>query len=347
MTTESADRAGLERARQLSAAGHQVEAERIARQVLASEPGSVRALVLLARTLVAQGRGAEAMRPAQEACRIDPQHVNALLILSHAASRSGRSDLAVEVASRAVTLSPHDAATHYTLANALLSDRHHAAQALRAADEAVRLAPTWADAHNIRGLCLSRMGLRADARAAYEHVLALEPGHALALSNLAALDVKRRPMAAAKKLTIAVGMDPQQAIIQNNLRAATHNFVLHLQWLVVAGGLVEGAVVLAGGTRTLRMVVVAALGALVLVAACYFLAQLPRGYRRSAVVLIRSMGQKVGVRLIFLGIVAAIVCVVAFGGHEAAEANTGRLVLLVLVGGVATLIRRVRARSRP
>jgi tetratricopeptide (TPR) repeat protein len=204
------------------------------------------------------------------------------------------------------------------------------------------LAPALSDAHNMRGLCLANSGRLMEARAAYERALAIDPGHALALSNLAGLDIKRNPLSAAKRLTMAAGMDPQEAVIQDNLGVAAHNFVLHLQWVIVAGGLIEGLVVGSGGSHAGRLVVVAALGVLVLVAAGYFVAQLPRGYRRSPITLARSMSEDVWVRLIILGIVVGIVCLIAFGGRAAAEANTGRLMLFAVVGGVAALIRRRR-----
>ena len=342
--TEGRGPARLERARQLNAAGHHVEAELIAQEVLTTEPDSVPALVLLARCLVAQDRAHDALTPAREACRLDPENVGALLSLSQAATRSARRELAVETAHCAVALSPHDSATHYTLAQALLAGTKDVYPALRAADEAVRLSPNWSDAHNLRGLCLSSAGRPDDARAAYARALTIEPGHALALSNLAALDIRNNPLSAAKMLTMAAGMDPQQAIIQHNLAVAAHNFVLHLQWAVVAGGLVEGVVVGSGGSHTARTIVVASLGVLVLVAAGYFVAQLPRGYRRSPLMLVRSLSHAVWVRLIILGFIAGFVCLVAFGDKAAAEANTGRLMLFALVGGVATLIRRAKAK---
>ena len=336
------DHVRLERAKQLHAAGHDGEAEQIARELLRSEPESVPALILLSLTLVAQDRAKEAMEPAQEACRIDPENVDALLVLSQAASRSGRRELAVETAREAVASAPHDPATHYTLSQALLEGTKDAYPALRAADEAARLAPSWPDVHNMRGLCLAEAGRLTEARAAFQHTLSLDPGHGLALSNLAGLEIRRNPLEAAKKLTMAAGMDPQESVIRENLGAAAHNFVLQLQWLVVGGGLIEGIVASSGGSRAARTIVLALLGLFVLIAAGYFVAQLPRGFRRSPLTLLRSIGDAGQARLLFLGLVFVIVCAIAFGSQESVDVMTGRLMLLAVVGGVVALVRKYR-----
>jgi Flp pilus assembly protein TadD len=333
----------LERARQLYTAGHHEEAEQVAREVLATDPESVPALVVVSRSLVQRDRARDGLHAAREACRIAPQDLDALLALSQAATKAGRRELAIDSARRAVDSSPHDATTHYTLAQALLAGTKDAYPALRAADEAARLAPAWADVHNMRGLCLGDAGREMEARRAFQQALAIDPQHALALSNLASLDIRRNPLDATRKLTRAAGMDPQESVIRHNLATAAHNYVLYLQWVVVAGGLVEGVVVSSGGSRAVRVTVLAVIGLLVVAAAGYFVAQLPRGYRRP-VQFIRNLGDAGRARLVILGFVLGICGVIAFADRETSEAMTGRLMFFAVVGGVITWVRTSRSR---
>ncbi len=53
------------------------------------------------------------------------------------------------------------------------------------ASESLRLAPHNADAHNVMGLVLSELGRRAESDAEYREALRLDPGHAMALHNIA------------------------------------------------------------------------------------------------------------------------------------------------------------------
>lgn len=341
MSTFSGE-ARIERAKQLEAAGHHAQAEVEARAVLGAEPDSVAALGVLSHALLGQGRAEEAVSAAQEACRLDPHDVNAMLVLSNAATRAGRGELAVTSAERAVSQSPHDAATHYTLAYALLKGANRPTSALAEADVATRLAPGTPDVHNLRGLCLSSLGRAEEARAAYQQALAIEPQHALAMSNLAALEIKRNPLSAARRLTRAAGAAPQERLIHANLRVAARNFALQVQWLMILGGLVLAVVAESHGSRVAREAIAVVVGALALVAGAYFVAQLPRGYRRSPVGLVRSFGVSGWAQVVVFCFLTALVYLVGFGDQAQVDEGSGRLVTFAVVNAVAVLVRRSR-----
>lgn len=99
------------------------------------------------RGLLIAGRGDEAITYFQEALAMDPHHGNAWA----------------------------DLAAAYLERSRLTGDPAAAAQALSAADEAVRLAPTLVEANFNRALALTYLEKREEARAAWGRVLELEP----------------------------------------------------------------------------------------------------------------------------------------------------------------------------
>ena len=93
--------------------------------------------------------------------------------------------------------------------------------ALAAANRAIRLAPRYPDAYNLRGLVLSATGHLDDAVASYAHAIELDPGFAHAYFNRAlswiALD---RPAEAARDLAVLEELDEPLA---TRLRANLEN----------------------------------------------------------------------------------------------------------------------------
>jgi len=79
-----------------------------------------------------------------------------------------------------------DAQTHQYLemADAHL-DAGELADALRACDRAIEIAPGWTEAHNMRGVVLDEMGRGEEAIAAYEEAVRLDAGFEEAVENLA------------------------------------------------------------------------------------------------------------------------------------------------------------------
>jgi tetratricopeptide (TPR) repeat protein len=83
--------------------------------------------------------------------------------------------------------------------------------ALNECDRALRAAPQWAEAHNLRGIVLDEMGRTGEAIAAYREALRLDPALGDAAANLADAQAERRPLSrrmriAAIALPILVGL---------------------------------------------------------------------------------------------------------------------------------------------
>jgi Flp pilus assembly protein TadD len=323
------------------------EAEASVRALLASEPESASLHRSLARALIGLARPVEAVEAARTACSIRPDDPNCLITLSRAAVAQKDMKLGLEAAGQAVGAAPHAWSTHFTLSQALLASGD-ARSALASADEAARLAPGSASTHNLRGMCLARAGRRGEARAAYERALAIDPQHALAMNNLAAMDVLRNPLRAARGLTAAASADPQHQVIHRNLAIVTHNLVYQLRWVILCGGLVEVALAYGGAPRWSRTVVLATIAILVLTIGIRFVRSLPRGTRRSPQALFAGLRGRTAVALLYLVIAGSVVSTVALGSPGTRDGATRLLVQLLVIGGAVMalqLFRRGRRRT--
>lgn len=96
----------------------------------------------------------------------------------------GRKPEGLRWARRAVEVDPANHLSHYVYASLLLN-ADDPVGAMPVASESLRLAPHNADAHNVMGLVLSELGRRAESDAEYREALRLDPGHAMALHNIA------------------------------------------------------------------------------------------------------------------------------------------------------------------
>ena len=258
------------------------EAESVARSLVAAEPDSASALRLLAQALAGQARATEALRHAREANHLDPRDVDVLITLSDCAWSAREPRLALEAAERAVDTAPGSWATHYTLAKMLIQAPGHSAQGARTAiDTAERIAPWSADVKNLRGMYLAGLGDRPGAREAYRRALELEPHHALALNNLAALDVHRRPLRSAKLLRSAAALEPQRELIHENISVVAWNVVVYSQRILFYGSFVVVVARGFGAPWWLRLAMLACMVLGDILWAATRLRHLPRGYRQS------------------------------------------------------------------
>ena len=82
-----------------------------------------------------------------------------------------------------------EAAQHLEQAFAL-EDESEYEKALGECDTAIRLDPTLADAHNLRGVILEELGRNGEAIQAYREALRLDPGYAAAHENLRAAEAE-------------------------------------------------------------------------------------------------------------------------------------------------------------
>jgi Flp pilus assembly protein TadD len=213
-TTDHATK--LARGRQLLAAHHGVEAERLARDVLSGDPDSVGALQLLAASLIEQGLFDEGVRVAYAGLAYAPDDDPVRQTLCDGLIRAGRSQEARPVALRMVDDNPHSWHAHYTLGRAHLGQPgSHPSHALASAREAIRLAPWNPAPHNLAGICHLALHDRTQARSSYESALAIDPTYALAMSNLAALDVGGGNLRrGGTQMSRAIGLAPNSRLVQ-------------------------------------------------------------------------------------------------------------------------------------
>jgi tetratricopeptide (TPR) repeat protein len=97
---------------------------------------------------------------------------------------------AAERYTAAVERNPHYPEAHYNLGRAMVllnaqaKDPERYVKALTHMDAAIANRPTFADAHNYRGIVLRQFDRQDEARAAYEQALSIVPGHSEAHVNL-------------------------------------------------------------------------------------------------------------------------------------------------------------------
>lgn len=200
---------------------------------LAHRPGDQRLLALLLRTLRGLGRSQEAVNAAQQLLTVTPNDPYALRLATLALLDVGWVDEAIGLAGRAVNLDPANAANHLALARAWAASprRDSVNQQLRAAREAVLLAPNSCDAQVQIGVALAATGDAAAAREAYLSALRIDPQHAAALNNLAVLDLRAGATSqATKSLAAALAADPQGVAARRNLDAAAIRVLRRMSW---------------------------------------------------------------------------------------------------------------------
>jgi Flp pilus assembly protein TadD len=238
----------LAHAEQLLDLRRDAEAEQRFRDVLASDPQSVRALLGLGRALNRQDRHGEAEQAVRSALALDPEHAGGYQVLVDILCDRRDGPAAVVAAETALALAPHDFTSHYQHARALLSQRRpRVRDAYEAALRAVDLAPHSPDAHNLVGLCLDSLGYHDQAQAAFRNALAIDPLHTLAQNNLAATEMDRGRLGrAAGMLRSAVGNDPQEKRLHENLDAVLLLLGRRVLWSLFGAAVVLGIMLATG-----------------------------------------------------------------------------------------------------
>lgn len=232
----------LAHAEQLLELRRDVEAEQRFRDVLAGDPSSATALLGLGRALQRQGRLEEAEQAVRSALALEPERGRARHVLVDVLVDRRDGPGALAAAEEGVRLEPHDFTSHYQLARALLAQRRpRTRDAYAAALRAVELAPHSPDAHNLVGLCLDGLGDHEHAQTAFRNALALDPQHTLAQNNLAATELDRgRLRSAAALLRTAVGADPQERRVRQNLDTVLLVLARRVLWSMCAAAVVLG-----------------------------------------------------------------------------------------------------------
>jgi tetratricopeptide (TPR) repeat protein len=171
----------------LLAEGRRDEALAAYERALGLAPSLADAHYNRARALHAAGRLQEAAASLERALACAPRPTVAMLQLqAQIEGDGGRLDTALDTLDRAIAAEPGRAALWHNRA-VLLQRSHRFAQALQAHDRAAALGVDAADAHYNRGNTLQSLGRHTEALAAYRTALARQPGHGLALYDLARL----------------------------------------------------------------------------------------------------------------------------------------------------------------
>ncbi|MHB1207231.1 MAG: tetratricopeptide repeat protein [Rhodospirillaceae bacterium] len=189
-------------------------------QAVAAKPADPLFAVNLAQTLGDMGRAAEALPVLDALLSRVPGQADALIQRTTTLTRLGRGAEAVATARMAVAFHRHLGRAHNALGATLLR-QNLPAEAVKAFDDATRLEPTAVDSWINRGVALRDLDRLAEAEASYRRALALAPGDAIAVNNLAnVVSSQGRSGEAVELYRRAVELDPGYADAKANLGMA-------------------------------------------------------------------------------------------------------------------------------
>ncbi|TCP46846.1 hypothetical protein EV191_113125 [Tamaricihabitans halophyticus] len=188
----------LARAADLTAAGDAASAIRLLRGLLDIEDANAEVWCRLAAAQLEIEEPTAALRSAGQALRRTTAadrtgQAWAHRLRSLALVELGRRGEAISAAREAVRTEPRNWRTHITLADCLLTDERTVADALRAAQQAVRLAPEHSRPYEVLGEAAERFGDPEGAEDAYQTARALDPQSELAIEGLTRLRADQPP----------------------------------------------------------------------------------------------------------------------------------------------------------
>lgn len=212
--------AEVERADNLIDIGRYAEAEPLLRRVLAADPEHLEALRSLAHLLYCDDRMGEATEVAELLVARHPNAAAGHRRLAWLRLDADQHDAAERHARRAVELAPHTAESWVVLGHILSLLPQRDAEALAAADEAVRLDPQSSRGYEVRALA-HRVRLRwSDAEDALTEALARAPHSADNQANLARVKLRLGHVdEAAELLRTCLRLDPSPKAIRKVIHA--------------------------------------------------------------------------------------------------------------------------------
>ena len=175
-------------------------------------------------------------------CVLAPEDPDGPILLSLACEQLGQKMEALRAAREAVRLAPGSVRCLVTLSQAELAAGHVAAAA-DAARQAIEAGPENPSAHHQSGMILLRYGHNEDAEEAFLKVLELEPDSASALNNLALARLARGDRREAiAGLERAARTDPTMAAVHSNLERFGISPVVVVLYALAVAGLVGGVI---------------------------------------------------------------------------------------------------------
>jgi len=200
------------------------EAERLCRQILASEAGNFDAHLLLGALHRARGAHEAALASYERALAARPGSGDAHFNRANTLRALGRPEEALASYDRALVLRPQDPEA-LNNRGVVLNELGRSEEALASLEGALALRPVYAEAFNNRGIALQRLGRLEEALASYDKARALRPGFADAIANRVGvlrllLDQGKgldRRVEAAKYFEAAIADNPDDAEAHWNL----------------------------------------------------------------------------------------------------------------------------------
>lgn len=180
-------------------------------------PSSLRDVLAEAVRLHQAGNLGEAERLYRQVLATQPNQADSLHHLGLIAYQRRQLELAVERIRKAIEVSPNNPAAHNSLANAL-RDQGRLDEAIAACRRALELRPAYPEAYSSLGNALMDRGQTDDAVLCYRKAVELKPEFPEALSNLGhALKQQGRLEESVAFLRKALVLRPDLAVIHNNL----------------------------------------------------------------------------------------------------------------------------------
>ncbi len=178
------------------------------------------AWIAISRMLAAGGRVAEALHAAEMATSAAPAAPDGLEQQAALYADSGDVRMLAVVAGALRRSFPNrPSAPYYAAASEFFSDRLDSALSL--VEQATKLHPGYADAHNLRGAVLARLGHTQDARDAFQAALGLNPEDSATYRNAGLLELTAgNGPAAAEFFTDALALDPASEASREGLAQA-------------------------------------------------------------------------------------------------------------------------------
>ena len=169
------------------------------REALRIQPNQPMALNDMGAALEAEGQIDQAMKYFQQALQLRPDYTNARYNLANTLAAQGKLDEAAVDFRKVLAAAPDDSVARDRLVAVLIQAGNAAADEQRlevagsAYQELVSLRPADADLRNNYGIILARSGNFLSAAQQFETALGLNPSHAAARRNLAAVQRKLAP----------------------------------------------------------------------------------------------------------------------------------------------------------